>query len=114
MNLVPMRVMTGPEDEAIVNPRSSRGPIVAVMQTAHSGNPNDLRLWRGTLGDGPTQRRFLSQVVVSAIFMIVREVFGQQPSCMPLVEDEHVIHQVSATAFDPALCDPIAVHRESA
>jgi len=26
---------------------------------------------------------------------------------MPLVEDEHVIHHVSATAFDPALRDPI-------
>ena len=26
---------------------------------------------------------------------------------MPLVKDEHVIHQVSATAFDPALRDPI-------
>src|ERR1700730_100130 len=72
-----------------------------------SGNPNDLRLWRGTLGDGPTQRRFLRQGVVSAIFLIVREVFDQEPSCMPLVDDEHVIHHVSATAFDPALRDPI-------
>ena len=26
---------------------------------------------------------------------------------MPLVEDEHVIHQVSATASDPALGDPV-------
>ena len=26
---------------------------------------------------------------------------------MPLVQDEHVIHQVSATAFDPALRDTI-------
>src|ERR1700730_1687346 len=100
--------MTGPEDGPIVSPSSSRpGPFVAMMDTAHSGNPNDLRLWRGTLGDGPTPRRFLRQGVVSAIFMIVREVFGQQPSCMPLVKDEHVIHQVSATAFDPALRDPI-------
>src|SRR5713101_716119 len=100
--------MTGPEDGPIVRPSSSRpGPFVAMMDTAHSGNPNDLRLWRGTLGDGPTQRRFLRQGVVSAIFMIVREVFGQQPSGMPLIKDEHVIHQVSATAFDPALRDPI-------
>src|SRR5216684_6630948 len=100
--------MTGPEDGPIVSPSSSRpGPFVAMMDTAHSGNPNDRRLWRGTLGDGPTQRRFLRQGVVSAIFMIVREVFDQQPSCMPIVEDEHVIHQVSATAFNPALRDTI-------
>jgi hypothetical protein len=39
--------------------------------------------------------------------MIVREVFGQEPSCMLLVEEEHVIHQVSATAFNPALRDTI-------
>ncbi len=39
--------------------------------------------------------------------MIVLEVFGQQPSCVPLVEDEHVIHQISATAPDPALRDPV-------
>src|SRR5712692_6594892 len=100
--------MTGPEYGRIVSPSSSRpGPFVAVMWAAHSGNPNDLRLWRGTLGDGPTQRRFLRQGVVSAIFMIVREVFDQEPSCMPLVEDEHLIRHVSATAFDPALRDPI-------
>src|SRR6266851_8024096 len=108
MNLVRTRVMTGPEDGPVISPSSScLGPFVAVMQAAHSGNPNDLRLWRGTLGDGPTQRRVLRQGVVSAIFMIVREVFGQDPSCMPLIDDEYVIHHVSATAFNPALRDPI-------
>jgi hypothetical protein len=39
--------------------------------------------------------------------MIVPEVFGQEPSCVPFVEDKHVIHHVSATAFDPALRDSI-------
>src|ERR1700730_12131971 len=77
------------------------------MQPAHSGNPNNLRSWRRALDDGPTQRRVLRQGIVSAIFMVVPEVFGQEPSCVPFVEDKLVIHHVSATAFAPAARDSI-------
>jgi hypothetical protein len=45
MSLLPMRVKPSRE-RTILSPCSSRlGPFVAVMQPAHSGNPNDRRLW---------------------------------------------------------------------
>ena len=66
-----------PRERTIVRPTSNRfRPLVSVMQTAHSGNPHDLRMRRGTLDDGPTQRRFLRQGIVGTIFMIVPEVTG--------------------------------------
>src|SRR5215469_1322507 len=42
-----------------------------------------------------------------SILMVVADILGQQPLQVPLVQDNHVIEQVSSTTPDPTLRNPV-------
>jgi hypothetical protein len=42
-----------------------------------------------------------------SILMVVADILGQQPLQVPLVQDNHVIKQVSSTTPDPTLRNPV-------
>src|SRR5215469_3033382 len=52
-------------------------------------------------------RRSLAQPKVRAVFVMVGDVLGKQPLQVPLVESNHVVEQLAATAPHPTLGDAI-------
>jgi hypothetical protein len=51
--------------------------------------------------------RILVQSLVSAVLMIVADIFVNESSQMNLVEDDHLVQQFPAASPDPALRDAI-------
>src|ERR1022692_3540361 len=59
---------------------------------------------------GPTSDRYWSagwrillQPEMRPIFMVIAHILGQQPLEVLLIQDDHMVHQVSAATSDPAL-----------
>ena len=42
-----------------------------------------------------------------AVLMIIADIIGKQPSQVVVIQTDHVIQQVPAAAFDPALRNPV-------
>src|ERR1022692_1149567 len=47
--------------------------------------------------------RYLRQSEVGPIFMVIAHILGQQPLEVLLIQDDHVVEQVSSATSDPAL-----------
>ena len=56
---------------------------------------------------GPTCWRILRKSEVGPIFMVVANVLGHQPFEVPLIQNDHVVQQVSSTTPHPALSDTV-------
>jgi hypothetical protein len=54
-----------------------------------------------------TDWRVLRESQVRPIFMVIAHILGQQPLEVLLVQDDHVIQQVSTATSDPALGDTV-------
>ena len=85
----------------------SGGNRVAVMQPAKSRQRDDLALARRRRRRNSTVGRVLPQSEMSWVFVVIADIFFQQPSQMSLVQNNHVIQQVSAHASNPTLGDAI-------
>jgi hypothetical protein len=55
----------------------------------------------------PTCWRILGESEVRPIFMIIANVLGHQPLQVLLIQDDHVVQQVSAATPHPALRDTV-------
>ncbi len=77
-----------------------------MMKATHSGLPDDLGLRRRSMLGGSPDRR-ISQLSVNSVGIVVVDVFAKKLSKMPLVQDDHVIQQLSPSAADPPLGNPI-------
>jgi hypothetical protein len=78
--------------------------IVAVVQPAESVMRQD-----GTRGSGTASkvRRFLRQLEMRAVFVVVADVFREQPFQMAFIQPDNVIQQIASAAFDPRLRNTI-------
>ena len=77
-----------------------------MMKATNSGFPDDLGLRRRSMLGGSPDRR-ISQLSVNSVVVVVVDVFVKTLSKMPLVQDDHVIQQLSPSAADPPLGNPI-------
>ena len=73
----------------MLSAESRKGVNLASHQRTH-------RCW-------PTRRRVLRESEVGPIFMVVAHILGQQPLEVLLIQDDHVVQQVSSATPDPAL-----------
>src|SRR3984893_13879895 len=55
----------------------------------------------------PTCWRVLRESEMSPILVVVEHVFRHQPFEMPLIQDDHVVKQVSSATSNPALGNPV-------
>ena len=79
-------------------------PIITVVQPTQSIMGKHAT--RGyTANSAP--RRSLAQPKVRAVFVMVGDVLGKQPLQVPLVESNHMVEQLAATAPHPTLGDAI-------
>jgi len=84
-------------------------PIITVVQTTQS-----------IMGKHATRdyaansapRRSLAQPKVRAVFVMVGDVLGKQPLQVPLVESNHMVEQLAATASHPTLGDAIGLNSQ--
>ena len=88
----------------VVSPTPSGNSVVTVVQAAES-RPDDkfavIQGWSSTVG------RALAESDVGPIVVIVRDVLGEHSLQMALIEHNHVIEKLTATASDPALSHSI-------
>src|SRR5271169_5571147 len=77
------------------------------MQPAKSRQRDDLALARRRRRRNSTVGRILPQSKMSSVFVVIADVFFQQPSQMSLVQNDHVVQQVSAHASNPTLGNAI-------
>src|ERR1039457_5681037 len=82
----------------------SSSPVIAVMQPAHALLANHCTLFQRAC---PTSRRLLIQPEVGSVVVIVGNVLGEESLQMTLIQGDHVVEQVAATASDPTLGDTI-------
>jgi hypothetical protein len=59
-------------------------------------SPTSDRCW-------PTRWRILRQSEVGPIFMVIAHILGQEPLEVLLIQDDHVVEQVSSATSDPSL-----------
>src|ERR1700757_4828163 len=87
------------QSRAITCPSRKLHPHVAMMQSAQHWCRDD-----GSASlDGASQRRVLAQPQVRARLIVVERIRGQDPSQMPLAEDQDVIQALAAECSDQAL-----------
>jgi hypothetical protein len=77
-----------------------------MMKATHSGLPDDLGLRRRSMLGGSPDRR-ITKLSVDSVGVVVVDVFAKKLPKMVLVQDDHVIQHLSASAADPSLGDPI-------
>jgi len=78
-----------------------------MVQSAESREGVDLASHRRTYRRWTTCWRILRKSEVRPIFMVVANILGHQPFEVPLVQDDHVVQQVSSATPDPALRDTV-------
>src|SRR5271166_1952846 len=77
------------------------------MQSTKSRQRDDLaRAWRHRRCNS-TSGRVLPQSEMSSVFVVIADVFFRQPSQMSLVQNDHVVQQVSAHTSNPTLGNAI-------
>src|SRR5215471_7741252 len=79
-------------------------PIITVVQSTQS-----IMGKHATRGYAASSApwRSLAQSKVRAVFVMIGDVLGKKPLQVPLVQDNHVIEQVSSTTPDPTLRNPV-------
>ena len=77
--------------------------MIATMQTAHARFTLDFGAPRRPGFDGTARGRLLSQGIMNAIFVMVGNVFGQQPFEVTFIEGNDVVQEVAAATAHPAL-----------
>src|SRR5215470_42934 len=80
---------------------------VTMVQAAESGKGVDQVFTCSTDRDWPTRWRVFREPQVRPVLVVVAHIIGHQALQMPLVEHDHVIQQVSATAPHPTLCNTV-------
>ena len=80
---------------------------VTMMQSAKSREGVNLAFHRRTYRCWPTCWGILRECEVRPIFMVVANILGHQPLEVPLLQDDHVVQQISSTTPDPALRDTV-------
>src|ERR1700737_5397829 len=55
----------------------------------------------------PTCWRVLRESEMSSILVVIEHVLRHQPFEMPLIQDDHVVKQVSSATSDPAFSNPV-------
>ncbi len=80
------------------------GPIVAMVQPSKAWVRHYRTVSRG--GSSPS-RCLLRKAKMRAVFVVVADVFREQPFQMMFIERDDMIQQVAAAASNPALRDPI-------
>ena len=82
----------------------SGGPIVAMVQPSKASVRYDRTASSGGSSAG---RCLLRKAKMRAVFMVVTDVFREQPFQMAFIERDDVVQQVTAAASNPSLGDPI-------
>ena len=82
----------------------SGGPIVAMVQPSKSSVRHEPT---GSRGGSSADRRLLRKAKVRAVFVVVADVFREQPFQMAFIERDDVVQQVPAAASHPAFGDAI-------
>ena len=77
-----------------------------MMKATDSRFPDNLELRRRSVLSGSPDRR-ISQLSVDSVGVVVVDVLAEKLSKVVLVQDDHVIQQLSASVADPPLGDPI-------
>ena len=77
-----------------------------MMQATDLGNSDDLGLRRWSMLGGSAYRRIL-QLGVDSVVVVVIDIFPKKASKVVLVQDDHVIQQLPASAANPSLGNPI-------
>src|ERR1700751_3375421 len=80
------------------------GPIITVVQPTQSITGNHAT--RGYAA-GSAPRRSLAQPKMRAVLMMVGDVLGKEPLQVGLVESNHIVEQLAATAPQATLGDTI-------
>lgn len=78
-----------------------------MVQTAESRQGVNLASHRSAYRGWPTCWRILRESEVRPILMVVANVLGHQPLEVLLIQDDHVVQQVSSTTPHPALRDTV-------
>jgi hypothetical protein len=78
-----------------------------MMQAAESGKRENLASRGRIYRCWPTCWRILRQSQVRPILVVVANILGHQPLEVLLIQDDHVIQQVSSATSDPALRDTV-------
>ena len=73
------------------------------MKATNSGFPDDLGLRRRSMLGGSPDRR-ISQPSVDSVGVVVVDVLAKKLPKMVLIQDDHVIEQLPASAADPVVC----------
>ena len=81
-------------------------PDVAVVETAHTGKPDNPGTRRWSRFERPPVRR-ISQPRMNAFSVVVGDVFTKPSMQMPFIEDNDVVQQFAATSADPSFGDPV-------
>ncbi len=77
-------------------------PLVAMMHAAESRMVDDLGIATRLRGGRSHRRRALAQPEVRPVVVVVPDKLGEKSVQVPLVEDDHVVEQVSPHGRDPA------------
>ena len=77
------------------------------MQSTESRQRDDLARARRHRRCNATSGRVLPQPEMSPVFVVIAEVFFQQSSQMSLVQNDHVVQQVSSRTSNPTLGDVV-------
>jgi hypothetical protein len=80
---------------------------VTMVQSAESRKGVNLASHQRTHRCWPTRRRVLRESEVRPIFMVIAHILSHQPLEVLLIQDDHVVQQVSSATPDPALRDTV-------
>ncbi len=78
-----------------------------MMETAEPWHRQDLMAAALILPCGMTRRRFLRQREMRPVLVIIADVLVHQTFQMPLVQDRHMIEQITAAVVDPTFGNAI-------
>ena len=85
-----------------------------MVKTAEACAAGHLRSGCGPVFDRSSVRSIFLERIVSAIFLVIRHVFANEPPQMILIQRNDVIEKLSATATDPPLGQSILPRRLNA
>jgi hypothetical protein len=82
-------------------------PVVSMMQAADARQRDQTRRLARLGGNRPHCRCVFLKRVMDPVRVIIGDVIADQTTQMSVIEDDHVIEKLSATASDPAFGNPI-------
>jgi|SRR3984893_13453417 len=78
-----------------------------MVQAAESRQRLNLAFSRRADSGWPTYWRVLRESEMSSILVVIEHVLRHQPFEMPLIQDDHVVKQVSSATSNPAFGNPV-------